>query len=57
MGKVCFRFPGKINTENLNLGITEFKEGKTSLTHQHDVDEALYILSGRGTVKDRRRAL
>jgi len=49
--KFAFGPQGKVDTENLNLGITLFKEGKTSLTHQHDVDEALFILSGRGTVK------
>jgi quercetin dioxygenase-like cupin family protein len=49
--RFAFGSQGKVNTENLNLGVTKFKEGKTSLTHQHDVDEALYILSGRGTLK------
>lgn len=49
--RFAFGIQGKINTEKLNLGITRFKEGKTSLTHQHDVDEALYILSGKGTLK------
>lgn len=49
--RFAFGPQGKVPTENLNLGITRFKEGKTSLTHQHDVDEALYILSGKGTLK------
>ena len=49
--RFAFGSQGKIATEDLNLGITLFKEGKTSLTHQHDVNEALYILSGRGTIK------
>lgn len=49
--RFAFGPQGKIKTKNLNLGVTRFKEGRTSLIHKHDVDEALYILSGRGTVK------
>ncbi len=49
--RFAFGPQGKVDAENLNLGITRFKEGKTSLTHQHHVDEALYILSGKGTLK------
>lgn len=49
--KFAFGAHGKVNTEDLNLGITRFEEGKTSLTHQHDVDEALYIMSGKGTIR------
>ncbi len=49
--RFAFGPQGRMNTEDLNLGITEFKEGMTSLTHQHDVNEALYILSGEGTLK------
>ncbi len=33
------------------MGITEFSDGMTSLTHKHDVDEALYIITGKGSVK------
>ena len=49
--KFAFGPGGMIKTENLNMGITEFSEDKTSLTHRHDVDEALYILSGNGSVR------
>jgi quercetin dioxygenase-like cupin family protein len=49
--RFAFGPQGKVETENLNLGVTRFREGKTSLTHKHQVDEALYILSGKGTVK------
>jgi len=48
--RFAFGPQGKIGAENLNLGITRFKQGKTSLTHQHVVDEALYVLSGKGTL-------
>jgi len=40
-----------VKTENLNMGITEFRDGMTSLTHKHAVDEALYIITGKGSVK------
>ena len=49
--RFAFGPDGTIKTENLNMGITEFSKGKTSLTHSHDVDEALYIISGKGSVK------
>ena len=49
--RFAFGPQGKINTKNLNLGITEFAEGKVSQTHKHDVDEALFILSGIGEIK------
>ncbi len=49
--KFAFGPGGMVRTENLNMGITEFSVGKTSLTHKHDVDEALYIISGKGSVK------
>ena len=49
--KFAFGPGGIIKTENLNMGITEFSEGKTSLTHRHDVDEALYIITGKGSVR------
>lgn len=49
--RFAFGPDGIVKTENLNMGITEFSEGKTSLKHSHDVDEALYIVSGKGSVK------
>jgi len=49
--RFAFGSQGRMKTDNLNLGITEFSNEKTSLTHRHDVDEALYILSGRATVR------
>lgn len=49
--RFAFGPQGKINTKDLNLGITEFGEGKISQTHSHDVDEALFILSGNGEIK------
>ena len=49
--KFAFGPDGMAKTENLNIGITEFSNGKTSLTHKHDVDEGLYIISGKGSVK------
>ncbi|MEE8324081.1 MAG: cupin domain-containing protein [Candidatus Humimicrobiaceae bacterium] len=49
--KFAFGPAGLVKTENLNMGITEFSDGKTSLTHRHNVDEGLYIISGRGSVK------
>jgi len=49
--RFAFGSQGKSKTKTLSLGITKFKKNKTSLTHRHDIDEALYILSGKGTVK------
>ena len=49
--RFAFGPQGKIGTKNLNLGITEFSEGKVSRAHTHNVDEALFILSGSGKVK------
>ncbi len=49
--KFAFGPEGLVKTENLNMGITEFRDGMTSLTHKHDVDEALYIITGKGSVK------
>ena len=49
--RFAFGSQGKSKTKTLSLGITKFKKNKTSLTHKHDIDEALYILSGKGTVK------
>ena len=49
--KFAFGSEGIIKTESLNMGITEFSKEKTSLAHKHAVDEALYIISGRGSVE------
>ncbi len=49
--RFAFGSQGKINTRGLNLGITEFSEDKVSQTHSHDVDEALFILSGSGDIR------
>ncbi len=49
--RFAFGPQGKIGTKNLNLGITEFSGGKVSQSHRHNVDEALFILSGSGRVK------
>jgi quercetin dioxygenase-like cupin family protein len=46
--KFAFGVQGHLKTENLNLGIVEFDKNKKSLTHSHDVDEALYVLRGSG---------
>ena len=49
--RFAFGPQGKIGTKNLNLGITEFSEGRVSRAHSHNVDEALFVLSGSGKVK------
>ncbi|MCK5567028.1 MAG: cupin domain-containing protein [Actinomycetia bacterium] len=49
--KFAFGPAGMVKTEKLNMGITQFSEEMTSLAHKHDVDEALYILSGKGSVR------
>ena len=49
--RFAFGPQGKIDIKDLNLGITEFKEDQVSSTHSHDVDEALFILSGSGEIK------
>lgn len=49
--KFAFGLQGKIETKNLNLGVVNFGPGKESLKHRHDVDEALFVLSGNGKVK------
>jgi len=49
--KFAFGPQGLIKTDKFNFGIVEFSENKTSKTHKHNVEEALYILSGRGKVK------
>lgn len=49
--KFAFGPQGKIKTENLNLGVVNFDPGKEVLNHRHDVDEALFVLSGNGKIK------
>ncbi|MFO7928825.1 MAG: dimethylsulfonioproprionate lyase family protein [Candidatus Humimicrobiaceae bacterium] len=49
--KFAFGPQGKIKTGSLNLGIVEFGNNKTSMSHKHDVEEALYVLSGKGKIK------
>ncbi len=49
--KFAFGPQGFLNTENLNLGIVNFKKNSTALNHSHDVEEALYVLTGKAQVK------
>ena len=49
--KFAFGSQGVINTENLNLGIVNFKKNSVALNHRHDVEESLYVLSGKAEVK------
>ncbi len=49
--KFAFGPQGFLKTENLNLGIVNFKKSSTALNHSHDVEEALYVLSGKAQVK------
>ena len=49
--KFAFGPQGKIETKNLNLGVVNFDPSKEALNHRHDVDEALFILSGNGKIK------
>jgi len=49
--KFAFGPRGFKNTRNLNLGIVNFAGNKVSLNHRHDVEEALYVLSGNGKIK------
>lgn len=49
--KFAFGPQGFLNTENLNLGIVNFKKNSTALNHSHGVEEALYMLSGNAKVK------
>ncbi len=49
--KFAFGSQGRKKTETLNLGIVEFKPCRKSMPHTHQVDEALYVLSGRGKIK------
>ena len=49
--KFAFGPQGFLKTENLNLGIVNFRKNSTALNHSHDVEEALYVLSGKAQVK------
>lgn len=49
--KFAFGPQGFLNAENLNLGVVNFKKNSTALNHSHDVEEALYVLSGNAKVK------
>lgn len=49
--KFAFGPQGTVNTESLDLGIVEFDKDMTSLSHTHEVEEALYILAGKGTIE------
>ncbi len=49
--KFAFGPQGYKKTKSLNLGIVNFSKNKISLNHRHDVEEALYILSGKGKIK------
>ncbi|MGM0366138.1 MAG: cupin domain-containing protein [Actinomycetota bacterium] len=49
--KFAFGSQGREKTDTLNLGIVEFKTNQKASPHTHDVDEALYVLSGRGRIK------
>ncbi len=49
--KFAFGPQGLKNTDSLNLGVVDFAENKISLNHKHDVEEALYVLSGSGKIR------
>ncbi len=49
--RFAFGQQGKIETEGLNLGIVEFKTTAEASPHTHEVEEALYVLSGKGKIK------
>lgn len=49
--KFAFGLQGKIETKNLNLGIVNFNPDREALKHSHDVDEAIFVLSGNGKIK------
>lgn len=44
--RFAFGPQGKIFSDKLNLGIVEFESNTISNPHTHDVDEALYVISG-----------
>ena len=49
--KFAFGPQGHIDSKSLNLGIVHFTKNRISLNHCHDVEEALYVLSGKGQIK------
>jgi quercetin dioxygenase-like cupin family protein len=49
--KFAFGLQGKIDSKNLNLGIVNFSPNKKSLNHKHSVEEALFVLSGKGKIQ------
>jgi mannose-6-phosphate isomerase-like protein (cupin superfamily) len=49
--RFAFGPQGTVKSKNLNLGIVNFDENKVSLTHKHSVEEALFVLSGKGKIK------
>jgi mannose-6-phosphate isomerase-like protein (cupin superfamily) len=49
--KFAFGLQGFLKTENLNLGIVNFKKNSIALNHSHEVEEALYVLSGKAQVR------
>ena len=49
--KFAFGSQGFIKTNKLNLGVVEFAKNTTAKTHKHNVEEALYVLSGSGKIK------
>ena len=48
--RFAFGLQGYIKSEDLNLGVVEFDKNIRSLTHSHEVNEALYVLSGKGQI-------
>jgi quercetin dioxygenase-like cupin family protein len=48
--RFAFGPQGFTKSKNLNFGVVQFEKDKTSLTHAHDVEEALYVLAGKGII-------
>jgi len=54
--RFAFGQQGKVASKELNLGIVEFDKNTKSNPHMHDVEEALFVLSGEANMvlgKDR----
>ncbi len=49
--RFAFGLQGHLKSNELSLGIVEFDRNITSLTHAHEVSEALYVLNGSGQIK------
>ncbi|MCG9480000.1 MAG: cupin domain-containing protein [Actinomycetia bacterium] len=49
--KFAFGNRGFLASDSLGLGIVEFKPGTEPLAHSHDVDEALYVIKGKGKIE------